>query len=102
MTMGCGPPQADKAQIKAQSDQSDMFTTYVLISESSRKRYIGQTSNLDKRLDEHNNGLSRYTKNRGPWRLEYSWRFDTRREAMKYEVFLKSGKGREFLNNLSK
>lgn len=33
-----------------------------------------------------------------PWRLVYNEEFQTRLEALRRERFLKSGKGREFLN----
>ena len=76
------------------------FFVYILKSLSSGKHYTGQTSDLEKRIIAHNNGLSPYTRNRGPWKLIYSEQFETRGQAMKRENFLKSGKGREFINNL--
>jgi len=73
-----------------------MFTVYVI---QSRKGlvYIGQTSDLQLRLERHNSGMSRYTKRDGSWHVVYSEEFHTRTEAMKRERWLKSGKGREFL-----
>ena len=79
-----------------------MFEVYVLSSSSTGKRYIGQTSNLSLRLKAHNTGESKYTKNRGPWRVIYQEEFSTRSEAMAREKFLKTGKGREFLDSLTK
>jgi putative endonuclease len=79
-----------------------MYLVYVLRSESTGKRYIGQTANIVKRLEEHGSGLSRYTKGRGPWKLIYTEEFQTRAEAIKRERALKGGQGREFLNNLGK
>ena len=79
-----------------------MFTVYVLQSINTGLRYVGQTGNSTKRLADHNNGLSRYTKNRGPWILLYKEEYKTRSEAIKREKFLKSGKGREFLDNIKK
>jgi len=79
-----------------------MFFVYVLKSESTGKRYIGQTNNLEYRVKKHNEGRSRYTKNRGPWDLVYSEKIETRAGAIRREKFLKSGKGREFLNSLTK
>ena len=92
--MGSGPPKADKAAV--------MFNVYILRSISTNKRYIGQTQDIDKRLADHNEGNSRYTKNRGPWVLIYSEKCSSRSEAMSREKFLKSGKGRDFLHNLGK
>jgi putative endonuclease len=73
------------------------FTVYVLKSLTTGKLYIGQTQDLETRVSSHNNGLSPYTKNRGPWALVYKEEFSTRSEAMVRERFLKTGKGREFL-----
>ena len=74
-----------------------MYTVYVLRSLKNNYRYIGQTNNIDKRLAEHNSGLSKSTKNIRPLVLDYSEEYATRSEAMKRERFLKSGKGREWL-----
>lgn len=61
--------------------------------------YIGQTNNLDDRIRRHNNNTEKYTKNKGPFELIYSEKFDTRAEAMKREKMLKSGKGREWIKS---
>ena len=74
-----------------------MFFVYVLHSQTNGRLYIGQTSDLERRIDEHNQGLSQYTKGRGPWTLAYHEAHTTRADAMKREKFLKSGQGREWL-----
>ncbi|MDQ5953909.1 MAG: putative endonuclease [Patescibacteria group bacterium] len=78
-----------------------MYTVYVLKSLKNNYRYIGQTNNLNKRLNEHNSGLSKSTKNIRPLVLDYSEEYATRSEAMKRERFLKSGKGREWLTSIN-
>ncbi len=42
---------------------------YLLMSEKSGEFYLGWTTDLERRLDEHNSGKSHYTKSRGPWKL---------------------------------
>ncbi|MBI2171040.1 MAG: GIY-YIG nuclease family protein [Chloroflexi bacterium] len=74
-----------------------MYTVYVLLSKSTGKQYIGQTQDLTRRLTEHEQGIARYTRNRGPWELVHHEILKTRAEAMKRERFLKSGQGREWL-----
>ena len=74
-----------------------MFTVYVLQSIPSGLLYVGQTSDLARRMGEHQMGLSGYTKNRGSWALVYEEEWTTRAEAMRRERFLKSGVGREWL-----
>jgi len=78
-----------------------MFTTYVLKSLRNGKRYTGYTSKTaEERLREHNNNSNKYTSQNCPFKLIYTELFETKTEAMKRERFLKSGKGREFLNIL--
>ena len=78
------------------------FFVYILESETTGRIYIGHTSDLERRLKEHNNprvGKHRYTrKQKGPWRLIYFEEKKSRSEAMKRERFLKSGQGREWIH----
>ena len=77
-----------------------IFTVYVLINPDSIL-YIGHTDNINRRLFEHNNGLTGYTSSRnGPWELVYSEDgYASRGEAMRREKFFKTGKGREFIKS---
>jgi len=77
-----------------------MYSTYILISESTGKLYIGQTNNLNARISRHNSNRNFTTKNKGPWRLLFSKEFNTRSEAMLYEKKLKSIKNKEYLMSL--
>ena len=72
---------------------------YVLKSKKDLKRYIGLTNNLERRLLLHNSGKVKATKNRHPFELIYFEKFEDRTRAAKREKFLKSGKGREYLNS---
>ena len=74
-----------------------MYTVYVLKSLINGRFYIGQTNNIERRLKEHNNGKSKYTKSTRPFVLIYSEDYPTRQIAVKREHELKSGKGREWL-----
>ncbi|KKR45832.1 MAG: hypothetical protein A3A97_04460 [Candidatus Terrybacteria bacterium RIFCSPLOWO2_01_FULL_40_23] len=77
-----------------------MFYIYVIKSLSCSTRYIGSTGNIEKRLEEHNQGRVRYTKGRRPWQLIYSEKFVTLGLARKREIYLKSGQGRKFLDSV--
>jgi putative endonuclease len=74
-----------------------MFYTYVLRSLKNNRKYIGSTNNLERRLQEHNNGQSKYTSLTRPFELIHSENFYTRKEAIKRELYLKSGQGRTWL-----
>ena len=60
------------------------------------------TSDLTQRFGQHNHGVTKSTKNRGPWELVHREEFGMRGEAMRRERFLKSGQGREELKKLLK
>jgi len=75
-----------------------MYYTYVLWSAVLRKRYIGSTSDLAHRLEQHNAGLGTFTKRGIPWLLIYSEQYPTRRETEQRERQLKSGQGRAWLD----
>ena len=79
---------------------SFVYSTYVLRSESRSQLYVGSTSDLAKRLKEHNDNQAPATKNRGPWKLVYSEDLPDRSSAMRRERYFKTGKGREELKRL--
>ena len=71
------------------------FYTYILESESTGMLYIGQTSDLNERLTRHNTGNSRFTKGKGPWKIIFSIKLESRSEAILLEQKLKGFKNRE-------
>ena len=71
-----------------------MFYVYILLSEKDNKRYIGCTKNLDRRIDEHNFGLVKSTKNRRPLKLIYVEEFESKSGGMKREIEIKAKKGK--------
>ncbi|MPZ23972.1 MAG: GIY-YIG nuclease family protein [Dehalococcoidia bacterium] len=73
------------------------WCVYVLRSTKNGRLYTGSTNDLQRRLEEHNRGKSRYTRSAGPFELVYSEECDNRLAARRRELFLKSGRGREFL-----
>ncbi len=79
-----------------------MYYVYVLFSQKLNKRYIGSTKDIDRRIKEHNLGKSKFTSTGISWKLIYKESFPTNNEARKRELFLKSGVGRKFLDQISK
>ena len=57
------------------------------------KYYIGYTECLDKRLSQHNQGLSKWTSHYKNWKVIYKEEYATRTEALRREKFLKKQKG---------
>ena len=83
-----------------QGATTKMFFVYVLRSTSSRQFYTGHTAYIPKRLKEHELGLTRSTKGRGPWELVHQEVFPTRGKAISRERELKTGKGRDELKRI--
>ncbi len=75
-----------------------MFNVYVIINKSG-KLYIGQTNNIERRFLEHNEIGKGYTAKYRPWKLIYKEKFESRKEAMQREKYLKTGVGREWIKN---
>lgn len=78
------------------------FFVYVLVSAATGRRYVGQTCDLARRLAEHNdarhNARKYTTRQKGPWRLLLQEGYASRKEAMRRERWLKSGAGRQWLD----
>jgi len=73
------------------------FYVYVLESAADGDRYIGYTSNIKRRLEEHRNGKSFATKFRRPFKLIYFEGCLHSEDAKRREKYLKTTQGRRFL-----
>ena len=58
--------------------------------------YIGLTTDLKRRLEEHNSGKSIHTNKYKPWILIACIGFPDKGKAEKFERYLKTGSGRSF------
>lgn len=59
--------------------------------------YVGCTNNLKDRFQRHNKGYVPATKNLRPWKLVAYFAFNNEKIAFKFEKYLKTGSGREFI-----
>jgi putative endonuclease len=74
-----------------------MYYAYTLRSENfPDQTYVGSTSDLRKRLAEHNAGKSIHTNKFKPWNLIAYVALPEKHNAEKLESYLKSGSGRAF------
>lgn len=76
-----------------------MFYTYLLKSKKDNSLYTGSTSDLRKRLKEHNTGKSNYTKKHMPYEVIYYEACLNEEDARSRELYLKSGIGKRYLKN---
>lgn len=77
-----------------------MGIVYILQSEINGRYYIGSTNNLIRRLDEHNQGKSKYTRLTRPFKLMLSQQYLTIEEARKIEYRLKKLKNRSIIEKI--
>jgi putative endonuclease len=76
-----------------------MEYVYVLLSEADGQLYTGLSSDLKRRLAEHNAGEVASTKHRIPLRLIYYEACLCRVDAAAREKYLKTGMGKRYLRN---
>ena len=74
-----------------------MWYVYVLKSQVKNFRYVGYTSDLKRRLSEHNEGLSQSTKAFRPYQIEAYIGVNSIEKAKKLEKYFKTGSGRAVL-----
>ena len=70
---------------------------YILYSGSLKKYYVGQTNNLNERIERHNKGREKYTKTGTPWSLVWKRKCENRSEAMQLERKIKKRGASRFL-----
>jgi len=71
-----------------------MFYVYILYSEKDGRLYKGFTSDLKRRLNEHNLGENTSTAYRRPLKLVYYEAYLVKRDAEAREKYLKTSMGR--------
>jgi predicted GIY-YIG superfamily endonuclease len=73
-----------------------MFYVYILKSAKDDSYYTGISTDLKRRLQEHNNGKARYSNLKRPYRLEWYCAFTNKLKAYNFEKYLKSSSGYAF------
>ena len=73
------------------------YYVYLIESLSMRgERYVGRTTDLKRRFQEHNQGKSSHAGKFSPWKLISYIAFSNRAKAEAFERYLKSGSGHAF------
>ena len=76
-----------------------MYYVYVLLSQKDSRFYTGSTSDLRRRIQQHNSGNVESTMNRRPLELVYYEACHNQDDAKAREMYLKSGMGKRYLKN---
>lgn len=75
-----------------------MFYVYVIECQNDKSFYIGYTSDLTRRINDHIQGVgSRTTSLKNKWKLIYYEAYLIQSDAIGREKFLKGGSGRRYL-----
>jgi putative endonuclease len=77
----------------SRSSLEEIVTCFVYVLASARggnyRTYVGWTTDLERRLKQHNDGTGAKSTRGRKWSLVYAERFDTRQAAMSREWHLK-------------
>ena len=74
-----------------------MYYVYIIQSELDKSWYYGFSENPEKRLHFHNDGKSKYTKSKLPWKMIFRRGFKTKTKALKFERYLKKTRNKEYI-----
>jgi len=69
------------------------FYVYIIKSSKNGRHYIGYTSDLKQRVDQHNKNRTKSLKNQGPFRLIHKEEYENIFEARRREKQIKRYKG---------
>ena len=73
-----------------------MFFVYFAKSLRNNKVYVGFTTKKpDRRIEEHNNGVNKWSKVNGPFKLVYFESYYCKTDALLREKFYKMGFGKK-------
>jgi predicted GIY-YIG superfamily endonuclease len=75
-----------------------MWYFYILQSKVDASYYVGSTSDIRKRLADHNSGSAKYSSSKKPYVLIWYCAFLNKTKAIKFEMYLKNGSGFAFRN----
>jgi putative endonuclease len=79
-----------------------MVMVYILYSNKLNKYYIGQTTNIENRIHQHNNVLNtNWTKRANDWELKLEILCTDISKAIKLERFIKNKRVKNLLRDLS-
>ena len=74
-----------------------MYCLYIIYSQQLDRFYVGYTENIEKRLVEHNSGISDYTSSAQDWILKHTEYFPDRYTAHQKEIAIKKKKSRKYI-----
>ncbi len=77
-----------------------MFYTYVYYSLSDKRFYIGYTNNIERRINEHENGKVKSTAKIKDLKLIFYEAYFSEQDARRREKYFKTTKGKKVLRQM--
>lgn len=75
----------------------EKYFVYILLSLKDRKFYIGFTRNIERRFEQHQNGESKSTAPRRPFKLIFYEVYCNKKDALRREKYFKTTPGKKAL-----
>lgn len=95
--VGFGVPST---QCGAVVKSNKMYCVYVLKSTKNNQLYVGRTSDLKKRISEHQSGKVRTTNRLNPMKFLFFEGFIAKADAIRRERYFKTSKGKSSLKQI--
>ncbi len=70
---------------------------YIIYSKKWDQFYVGSSTDVDKRLEQHNAGYNKSTKGGAPWTIKFIETYDSETMARKREYAIKKKKSRKYI-----
>jgi putative endonuclease len=82
----------------------EKYNVYILFSNHLNRFYIGETSDVENRLKQHNSGFydNSYTKKATDWEKYLLIECNSKRQSLKIETHIKKMKSVTYIKNLKK
>jgi len=77
-----------------------MFYVYILQSQQNGRLYVGRTSDLKRRVAEHNAGQNLSTKSYKPWSLIFYEAYTESDDVKRREKYLKTTQGSQTIKRM--
>jgi putative endonuclease len=81
-----------------------MYCVYIIHSKSLDKYYLGETKDIEERLEQDNSGFynSAFTGKAKDWSLYFYLECNSRTQARKIEAHIKNMKSKKYIQDLKK
>ena len=73
-----------------------MYVYLIQSISEPKRRYVGMTADLTRRMEEHNQGECFSTHEHRPWKVVTFIKFASPKRAEEFEAYLKHGSGHTF------